>query len=140
LGRVVKKEQEPLLATLGIMFILLIMTASLLYFAERETQPHLFESIPQAMWWGISALVKVPLGQGFPITIAGRLLGSILALMGVALFALPAGILGSAFLDDLRRRNLKQAANKKDKDGQICPHCGQSLKQHSEAPSPSPSA
>ena len=123
-GRVVRKEKEPMLATPGIMFVLLVMTASLLYFAENGAQPGLFGSIPKAMWWGISALVKVPLGAGYPVTLAGRVLGSILALMGVALFALPAGILGSAFLDDLRRRKTKKAAGHV-----VCPHCGKAVEQ-----------
>jgi voltage-gated potassium channel len=89
-----------------------------MYFVEREAQPDKFTSIPAAMWWGIATLTTIGYGDMYPITTLGKFLGGIIALLGIGLFALPAGILASGFAGEIQ---------KKEKKEQICPHCGKSI-------------
>ncbi len=77
----------------------LIIASSLLYLVENEAQPDGFSSIPAAMWWGTAALTTVGYGDLFPITAMGKFLGAILAVMGIAMFALPVGILATGFVE-----------------------------------------
>ena len=77
----------------------LIMSSSILYLLENEAQPNAFSSIPAAMWWGAAALTTVGYGDIFPITALGKVMGAILAIFGIAMFALPVGILATGFVE-----------------------------------------
>jgi voltage-gated potassium channel len=88
-----------------------------MYQLEHAAQPEAFASIPAALWWGVITLATVGYGDVYPITPAGRLLGGIFAVIGVGLFALPAGILASGFAEELRSRRTVAPP-------QPCPHCG----------------
>ena len=68
--------------------ILLLMASSLMFFAESEAQPDKFANIPQAMWWSIITLTTVGYGDVFPVTVAGRFLAGVIAILGIGLFAL----------------------------------------------------
>jgi voltage-gated potassium channel len=124
IGSALRSRREVLLSTVFVAFILLFIVSSMMYLAERDAQPELFSSIPAAMWWGMVTLTTVGYGDVVPVTALGRVFGAIVALLGIGLFALPAGILGSAFVDEIERRRLTpQTAS-------ICPHCGKPVNEH----------
>lgn len=116
LEKVLSSKWQELFVTLFIGLILLIITSSLMYFAKYEAQPNNFSSIPSSMWWGVVTLTTVGYGDVYPITGIGKLLGIFTAILGIGMFALPAGILGSGFLDELQ--------NSKSTSLKICPKCG----------------
>jgi voltage-gated potassium channel len=97
-GRVLLRTKEQLAVTFGFGFIVLLIAATLLHYAEGHLQPEHFGSIPQAMWWGVVTLTTVGYGDAFPVTLVGKILASIIAIVGIGMFAMPAGILGSAFV------------------------------------------
>lgn len=107
------KRQELSMVFLAIIFLLTISSA-VVYHLEHEAQPDDFSSIPASMWWGVATLTTVGYGDVTPITGLGRFFGAIIALLGVGLVALPAGILGSGFIAIMRR---KEGGSFK------CPHC-----------------
>lgn len=51
------------------------------------------------MWWAVVTLTTVGYGDVYPVTAMGRVLGSFIALLGIGMFALPAGILSSGFYE-----------------------------------------
>ncbi len=120
IGTVLRSRRDALLSTLFVTFILLFMASVLMYLAERDAQPEGFSSIPAAMWWGMVTLTTVGYGDLAPATALGRILGAVVALFGIGLFALPAGILGSAFVDELEARRSARRP-------QACPHCGEPI-------------
>ena len=67
------------------------------------------------MWWSVCTLTTIGYGDMYPITIVGKFLGGIIALLGIGLFGLPAGILASGFIEQMQKRKAP-AKN--------CPHCG----------------
>jgi voltage-gated potassium channel len=103
LGRVLKAKRAELIMTLSVTAILLVISGSLMYYVENPAQPEVFSSIPQALWWGVATLTTVGYGDVYPITAVGKLLGAVIAVLGVGLFALPAGILGSGFVEDMKK-------------------------------------
>ena len=103
--RVVHKRREYLLVTLTIVFVILILASSLMYYVENETQPEAFKSIPETMWWGVSTITTVGYGDVYPMTALGKVLGSVIAILGVGIFALPAGIIASGFESEIRGKN-----------------------------------
>lgn len=118
LGRVVQAKKNDLFTVVGVLSLLLLLASSLMYYAENDAQPDDFSSIPEAMWWGIITLTTVGYGDASPITAAGRALAGLMAVLGIGLFALPAGILGSGFIEEIQRRK---------SEGTLCPHCGERL-------------
>lgn len=109
---VFREKREDLTVALSATVILLIISSSAMYFAERTAQPEAFSSIPAALWWGVVTLTTVGYGDVYPVTLAGRVLGAVIALLGVGLVALPASILASGFVQEDERTN------------GVCPHCG----------------
>lgn len=118
LGRVFRARKEELLVTLTMLSIILVMASSLIYYAENETQPDAFSSIPESMWWAVVTLTSVGYGDVYPKTAWGKVLAGIIAVCGIGMFALPAGILGSAFVEEIQNR---------EKEREVCPHCGKEL-------------
>lgn len=125
LGVVLRSRREELLVTLFVVVVLLVFASSAMYYVESEAQPQQFSSIPAAMWWGVATLTTVGYGDVYPVTTAGRFLGAGIAILGVGLFALPTGILASAFSEELQRRRRREPAP--------CPHCGRDTR---EPPAP----
>lgn len=105
LAHVVRNERKPLLAAGTLMLILLVLLSTGGYLLEREAQPGRFGSVVQALWWGIVTLSTVGYGDVAPVTAAGRVLGGVAVVMGMGMFALPAGILATGFAEEMRRRN-----------------------------------
>ncbi|WP_064198466.1 MULTISPECIES: ion transporter [Emticicia] len=112
--KVMKEKQEELVLSFVFIVFVLIISSSTLYYFEHEVQPQKFSSIPESMWWGVNAMTTVGDADFRPITPMGKLIGGLIAILGVALFALPTGILASGFAEQMRgnRQKIK------------CPHCG----------------
>jgi len=121
LGRVFKKRKDELLTTGFLTFILLICASSVMYLLEHEAQPHQFSSIPMAMWWGVTALTTVGYGDIYPVTPLGKVFACIVAILGVGVFALPAGLLGASFLEEVQSSKFQHL------EELICSHCGKIL-------------
>ena len=110
LGAVLYAKKEELIATAFAVFILLIFASSIMYFVEFEAHPEAFGSIPDAMWWGVVTLTTVGYGDIYPITPLGKLLGAMLAFLGIGIFALPAGIIAGGFSEELQKRKQEKRA------------------------------
>ncbi len=101
---VIKKRREELVVTLTLLIIMLIFASTLMYYIEYEPDKPGFQSIPETMWWGVATLTTVGYGDVYPVTALGKVLGAVIAIMGVGLFALPAGIVAGGFESELSKR------------------------------------
>ncbi|XP_037630049.1 potassium voltage-gated channel, KQT-like subfamily, member 2a isoform X2 [Sebastes umbrosus] len=96
LGSVVYAHSKELITAWYIGFLCLILASFLVYSVEKETNKE-FETYADALWWGLITLTTIGYGDKVPKTWNGRLLAATFSMLGVAFFALPAGILGSGF-------------------------------------------
>ncbi|XP_028849038.1 potassium voltage-gated channel, KQT-like subfamily, member 2a isoform X3 [Denticeps clupeoides] len=96
LGSVVYAHSKELITAWYIGFLCLILASFLVYSVEKE-ENEMFETYADALWWGLITLTTIGYGDKFPQTWNGRLIAATFSLIGVAFFALPAGILGSGF-------------------------------------------
>jgi voltage-gated potassium channel len=104
LGRVVRLEREPLTGVLLAFTIALFLAAAVAYVLERDAQPDTFGSLPKALWWAIVTLTTTGYGDAVPTTALGRVVGGLVMMSGILLFALWAGILATGFSEEVRRR------------------------------------
>lgn len=118
--RVFASKKEELLISVLLVFTLIILAASAMYFVEHDTQPDKFSSIPETMWWSVATLTTVGYGDVYPITGIGKTLTACISILGIGMFALPAGILASGFSEEFKRKEARVAAA-------CCPHCGMAL-------------
>ncbi|REA05779.1 potassium channel protein [Haloferax sp. Atlit-6N] len=112
---VLKEKREDLIVAVSATLILLVLSSSMMYFFEHEAQPEAFSSIPETFWWGVVTLTTVGYGDVYPVTFGGRVFAAVVAFLGVGLFALPASILSSGFVDQARSSESET----------MCPHCGE---------------
>lgn len=105
LGRVLTAERRALGAALLVMAGMLLVSAALIYAVEGETQPEAFGSIPQAMWWALATLTTVGYGDIVPLTPIGKIIGGVVMLLGLGMFALPIGIIATGFAREIHTRD-----------------------------------
>ncbi|XP_072223677.1 potassium voltage-gated channel, KQT-like subfamily, member 2a isoform X5 [Leuresthes tenuis] len=96
LGSVVYAHSKELITAWYIGFLCLILASFLVYSVEKESNEE-FDTYADALWWGLITLTTIGYGDKVPKTWNGRLLAATFSMIGVAFFALPAGILGSGF-------------------------------------------
>lgn len=118
--RVLRNKREELILTLGLLLTLTVVFASLIFAAESEAQPDKFPDIPHAMWWAIVTITTVGYGDVYPVTTLGKVVGAATALLGILMIALPTGVFGAAFVEELGNR-------RRSKSGRCCPHCGKEV-------------
>lgn len=97
-------ERSALFASLILTLSVACVSAECMYLAENAAQPHVFTSLPAALYWAITTLSTTGYGDLVPITPLGRLIAGVTMVLGLLLFALPIGIIANGFVNDLHRR------------------------------------
>ena len=102
-------KRFELLFTLSIGVILILVSSTTLYLAERHIQPETFGSIPRALWWSVVTFTTVGYGDAIPVTVPGRVFAGLFAICGLGLVAMLTGVIASALSDaaELHSRNKK---------------------------------
>lgn len=104
----VTDRADDLIVTMALAGMLLLFGATALYMTEGDVQPEEFGSIPRALWWSVITLTTVGYGDAFPITALGKVFAGMVALSGIALVAMPTGIIAAAFSEAMQRRRDQQ--------------------------------
>ena len=127
IGDVFKNKLREITASLFFVLLLLIVASLLIYYAEHDAQPDNFANAFSGLWWAVATLTTVGYGDIYPITVAGRILGAFIAIMGIGVVAIPTGILSSGFVELLEKQN--EADKDKESGGEVkfCPYCGKKL-------------
>ncbi|HAH11135.1 MAG TPA: cyclic nucleotide-binding protein, partial [Alphaproteobacteria bacterium] len=68
-------------------------------------QPDKFGTIPDGIWWALATLTTIGYGDVVPVTPLGKVLGGVVMICGLALFSLPIGIIATAFVNEIHRRD-----------------------------------
>lgn len=100
----VGERLDDLIVTFAFSGIILLLGATALYMTEGALQPEQFGSIPRALYWAAMTLTSVGYGDAVPITPLGKFFATIVAISGIAVIAMPTGILAAAFSDAMQRR------------------------------------
>jgi voltage-gated potassium channel len=111
---ILEENQNKFIIVFIISLILVSVTAPIMYYIENGAQPEVFSSIPAALWWTTVTFTTVGYGDMFPITALGKILATIVSVLGIAFYAIPGAIFTSALLSKLNKKEFK--TNKKDKN------------------------
>lgn len=112
--KVLKRKAEQLLSSLFVLLVLMLIASVLMFNIENNAQPDSFKSVFDAMWWSVATVTTVGYGDIYPVTVLGKLLSAVIAVLGIGIVAIPTGIITSGF------NEIHQ-----EKAGCMsCPHCG----------------
>lgn len=108
LGKVIRKEKQILLTVLWIAIFYVFLTALIMFNAEPHINPATgattFENFFDALYWATVTLTTVGYGDMIPVTDIGRFVSMLSSLFGVAIIALPSGVITAGYLDELRSK------------------------------------
>ncbi len=115
IGLALKAVKDELITAYTACLIVVSFSAILMYYIERDAQPDVFRNIGDGIWWAIVTFTTTGYGDIYPITFLGKLLGIIISMIGIAMIAIPSGIIGSSFINIIQKREAEKN-NEKNKD------------------------
>jgi len=104
--KVIKNSKHPLMAV-GSLAVGYVLTSALIIFNVESDS---FESFFDAVYWATVSLTTVGYGDIYPVTTEGRVIAMISSLCGIALVALPAGIITAGYMDSLNEMDRRRKA------------------------------
>ncbi len=116
--RVLSKEKDVLLTVLMLALFYIFITALIMFNAEPHINPHTgdetFHSFFDALYWATVTLTTVGYGDLCPVTDIGRVVSMLSSLFGVAIIALPSGVITASYLEELREYRKHRHKDKPD--------------------------
>lgn len=105
LVKVLKKEKKILLTVMGIAVFYIFVTALIMFNVEStDAGTAVFSSFFDALYWATTTLTTVGYGDIYPVSEIGRFISMLSSLFGVAVIALPSGVITASYLDELREQ------------------------------------
>ena len=106
--KVMKSVRSELLTAFTACLIIICFSAILVYFVEKGAQPEVFKNIGDSMWWAVITFTTVGYGDIYPVTPIGRILCAFISFVGIAMLAIPTGIISSAFIASMKDKLSKK--------------------------------
>jgi len=110
LFKVLRKERHILFTVLWIALFYILVTALIMFNVEES---EMFEDFFDALYWATTTLTTVGYGDIYPSTDVGRVISMISAILGVAVIALPSGVITASYLEELRESKHEKEKEKK---------------------------
>ena len=98
---VIKEQKSPLIAVCVLAFSYIVISALVIFNVEPETFGNYFDAI----YWATVSLTTVGYGDIYPVSTAGRVITILSSLFGIAVVALPAGIITAGYMEKLGNKN-----------------------------------
>ena len=125
-----KASMGKIIVFLGTICTLVLIIGALMYLIEGEENG--FTSIPQGIYWAIVTMTTVGYGDIAPATVPGKMLASLVMIIGYGIIAVPTGIVTAELVRPLKTKVSTQAcpscsAEGHDPDAGFCKYCGDPL-------------
>lgn len=108
IGKVLQKRRHEIVAAFLVLFLLIIVASVVMYEIENPAQPEKFDNLLSGIYWAVTTITATGYGDLVPITPAGRIVGSIIMFLSVALVAIPGGIMSAGFVAEFQNANYRK--------------------------------
>lgn len=108
IGRVLEKRRHEIVASFLVLALLIVVASVVMYELENPAQPDKFDSLLSGVYWAVTTITATGYGDLVPITPAGRIVGSIIMFLSVALVAIPGGIFSAGFVAEFQNANYRK--------------------------------
>ena len=109
---VVRRQSKVLITVLSLAVFYIFITALIMFNAEEDINPetgeYLFDTFFDAFYWAACTLTTVGYGDLYPISTTGRVISIISAIVGIAIIALPSGIVTAGYMEELKNRRKRK--------------------------------
>ena len=114
LQQAVTSKSKEMFISLQFLVIFTLMLSFVLFFYEHSAQPEVYNNGLKSVLWAFAQYIGDPGGFANtpPVTIVGRIIACIIGLMGIALFAVPAGLIGAGFSEAMDQELHKEVTAK----------------------------
>ena len=103
IANVIRKVKSQLLAVLILIVIYIFVSAMMIY----QLEPDLFNNFFDALYWATISITTIGYGDISPVTTLGRMITMLSALVGMAVIALPTGIITAAYMNEINKKKSK---------------------------------
>jgi len=126
-----RKSRHKIAVFLFFVFLTSVILGTLVYALENEVNPS-FSNIPESVYWAIVTLSTVGYGDIAPVTVAGKIIASIIMIMGYSIIAVPTGIITAEMRPSKEvKTNTQHCANcskdNHENGAKYCSECGEPL-------------
>lgn len=110
LSKAISSKSRELMVSLQFLAIVTLILSFILYFVEHEAQPGVYENGWTSVVWAFAQYIGDPGGFADmpPVTLTGQIIACLVGILGIAIFAVPAGLIGSGFTDVMEEEQKKQ--------------------------------
>ena len=113
IDNIFKKQREPLGYVLFLAIAYIIISALIVF----NVEPDSFNSFFDAVYWATVSLTTMGYGDIYPVTEIGRVVTMISSIFGIAIVALPAGIITAGYMDEIKKVSGKENEPENTDDG-----------------------
>ena len=110
LSRAMRSKKDEMVVSLQFLTIITLILSFVLFFVEHEAQPDVYTNGWTSVLWAFAQYIGDPgnFADTPPITVCGRIIACIIGILGIAIFAVPAGLIASAFTEVMEKDEKKQ--------------------------------
>jgi voltage-gated potassium channel len=105
-GKAIYAVKSELYFTLFLATLLILFSASAMYYLENDAQPEKYSSITESIWWATISLTTVGYGDVYPVTFGGKIFATLISLVGIAIVAIPTGIISASFVEQINKKKI----------------------------------
>ena len=138
MGRAILQARGKIVVFFSVVLISVCMSGTLMYEIENFGVPleqrstREFSNIPESIYWAITTMTTVGYGDIVPTTVLGKIVSSMLILLGYSLIIVPTGFVSAEFLTVKKKsvttRNCQSCSSEgHDADAIFCKYCGEEL-------------
>ncbi|MFK7780209.1 MAG: ion transporter [Candidatus Gracilibacteria bacterium] len=135
IGSGINKHKIEYLTAIFVILIILVLFSTLVYlFEQKGGNAVAFTSIPETFWWAIVTMSTTGYGNIIPLSLAGKIIASILMILGPILMTILSTITVIIFLEstkmisiDIEKKQCEKCGSKNDNDAHFCKKCGEKI-------------
>ena len=127
----IKRSMNKLIVYFLFVTVMVVVLGTVMFMVENGSPGSSFDSIPDSIYWAIVTLTTVGYGDITPVTMLGKIISSMIMILGYTIIAVPTGIVSATMIDETKKKGKNgrcpRCNQKTDLNANYCKHCGEKL-------------